>query len=480
MLGSIRKFSSTIYAKILLGIIIIPFVFWGMGSSIRGGNKNVVVVIDKEKYSIQEFSEYIKRTAIKKVEANDIQDFLSSFIGEKLIEKEIEQYGIKLSDSSLKQLVKHQKNFKRDGKFSRTEYEKFLIQNNITAANFESILTNQEKKKQVLDFIGGGVVPPKFLVNISYDNINQKRIIEYLNLNDAFKNKLRFSENQIKDHFEKNKSQYNEIYKSIKFMEINPKKIIDTDEYTDLFFKKIDEIDDLIIRGESFDHIIEKFNLEKPQLLTIDESRKNSDAQSIKNISENLIKTIFEITEMEPIVLIEDINKYFIVELIKSEETEKNIKDTFTKNDVISDLSRKTKRKLTIEIIDRINKNNFTKLDFDNLSKNEEVVIQKTNLKNRNDDSVLKKEIVNQIYLHPEKNLIVVNEIDFSENYLIYISKVENVFIDEKPNEYEKYLTLTKNKIARDLYNTYDAYLSKSYEIEINYQAVDTVKNYFN
>ena len=463
-----------------MGIIIIPFVFWGMGSSIRGGNKNVVVVIDKEKYSIQEFSEYIKRTAIKKVEPNDIQDFLSSFIGEKLIEKEIEQYGIKLSDSSLKQLVKHQKNFKRDGKFSRTEYEKFLIQNNITAANFESILTNQEKKKQVLDFIGGGVVPPKFLVNISYDNINQKRIIEYLNLNDAFKNKLRFSENQIKDHFEKNKSQYNEIYKSIKFMEINPKKIIDTDEYTDLFFKKIDEIDHLIIRGESFDHIIEKFNLEKPQLLTIDESRKNNDAQSIQNISENLIKTIFEITEMEPIVLIEDINKYFIVELIKSEETEKNIKDTFTKNDVISDLSRKTKRKLTIEIIDRINKNNFTKLDFDNLSKNEEVVIQKTNLKNRNDDSVLKKEIVNQIYLHPEKNIIVVNEIDFSENYLIYISKVENVFIDEKPNEYEKYLTLTKNKIARDLYNTYDAYLGKNYEIEINYQAVDTVKNYFN
>ena len=53
MLGSFRKFSGSIYAKILLGIIIIPFVFWGMGSSITGGRKNVVVVIDKEKYSIQ-------------------------------------------------------------------------------------------------------------------------------------------------------------------------------------------------------------------------------------------------------------------------------------------------------------------------------------------------------------------------------------------------------------------------------------------
>ena len=480
MLGSIRKFSSTIYAKILLGIIIIPFVFWGMGSSIRGGNKNIVVVIDDEKYSIQEFSEYIKRTAVKKVEASDINDFLSSFIGEKLIDKEIEEYGIKLSDSSLKKLVKHQKKFKRDGEFSRTEYEKFLIQNNITAANFEAILSNQEKKKQVLDLVGGGVVPPKFLVNISYDNINQKRIIEYLNLNNVFKEKLKFSENQIKAHFEKNKSQYNEIYKSIKLLELNPKKIIDSDEYTDLFFKKIDEIDDLIIRGESFDYIVEKFNLEKPKLFTIDESRENNDAQFIKNISENLIESIFEMTEMEPIVLIEDFNKYFVVELIKSEKTEKNIEDTFTKNNVILDLSRETKRKLTSEIIAKINNNKFTKLDFDNLSKSENVVIQKANLENRNDDSVLKKNIVEKIYLYPEKNIIIVNEIDFSDNYLIYISKIENAFIDDKSKEYEKYFTLTKNKIASDLYNTYDAYLSNNYEIEINYQAVDTVKNYFN
>ena len=51
MLASIRKFSTSIYAKILLGIVVIPFVFWGMGSSFGGGNKNIVVVIEKEKYS---------------------------------------------------------------------------------------------------------------------------------------------------------------------------------------------------------------------------------------------------------------------------------------------------------------------------------------------------------------------------------------------------------------------------------------------
>jgi len=44
MLGAFRKFSGSIYAKILMGIIIIPFVFWGMGSNFVGGSKNVIVV----------------------------------------------------------------------------------------------------------------------------------------------------------------------------------------------------------------------------------------------------------------------------------------------------------------------------------------------------------------------------------------------------------------------------------------------------
>ena len=43
MLAPLRKFSQSIYAKILLGIIVIPFVFWGMGSTLTGGNKNIIV-----------------------------------------------------------------------------------------------------------------------------------------------------------------------------------------------------------------------------------------------------------------------------------------------------------------------------------------------------------------------------------------------------------------------------------------------------
>ena len=480
MLGSFRKFSGSIYAKILLGIIIIPFIFWGMGSSITGGSKNVVVVIDKEKYSIQHFSNFIKKTALKKVEANDVEGFLFAFISEKLIEKEIEHFGIKLSDNSLSKLIRHQEQFKRENKFSRTEYEKFLIKNNVTAINFESILSKEEKKKQLLDFIGGGASPSKFLVNISYDKINQKRVIELINLNDVFKIQLNFSEDQIKTYFENNKNKYNKIYKSVKLLELSPKKLVDNNEFNDLFFKKIDEIDDLIFGGEKLNYIIQKFNLEKPNSFTINELGKDINSKMNKKITKDLIEKIFNIKEIEPTVLIEDKNKYFIVELVKTESIQKGIGDDFIKKEILLDLGKKTKRRLITEIIDKINKNNFNKYDFDKLSKDKNVNIKKISLNNQNDDKILKKEIVNQIYTFPEKKVIIVNDMGLSENFLIYIDKIKNVTIDENSEEYQKYFNLSKNQIVSELYNTYENYIQKKYKIDINYQALDAIKNSYN
>ena len=480
MLGSFRKFSGSIYAKILLGIIIVPFVFWGMGSTITGGSKNVVVVIDKEKYSIQHFSNFIKKTALKKVEANDVEGFLFAFISEKLIEKEIEHFGIKLSDNSLTRLIKNQEHFKRENKFSRTEYEKFLIKNNVTAINFESILSKEEKKKQLLDFIGGGVSPSKFLVNISYDKINQKRAIELISLDEVFEKQLNFSDDQVKMYFENNKDKYTKVYKSVKLLELSPKKLVDNNELNDLFFKKIDEIDDLIFGGEKLNYIIQKFNLEKPNSLTIDELGKDINSKMNKKITKDLIVKIFNIEEIEPTILIEDKDKYFIVELVKTESIQKDYRDDLIKKEILLDLGKKTKRKLISEIIDKINKNNFNKYDFDKLSKNENVNIKKISLNNLNDDKILKKEIVKQIYTFPEKKVIIVNDIGLSENFLIYIDKIKNVTIDENSEEYQAYFNLSKNQIVSELYNTYENYIQKKYKIDINYQALDAIKNSYN
>ena len=482
MLSSIRKFSTSIYAKILMGIIVIPFVFWGMGNTFTSGSKNIVVIIDKEKFSTQDFTNYIQKFIPndQKISNNQIEELLSVFIGEKLIEKEIEDFGIKLSDKSLSKLIKHQEGFKRENIFSRTEYEKFLLKNNITAASFENNLKNREKKKQLLDLIGGGVLPSKFLIDASFNKINQKRNVQLINLNNVFKKKLNFSETQIKDYYQKNKNNFKEIYKSVKIFELSPKKLTGNNEYSNLYFEKIDEIDDFIIHGENLDNIAERYNLENINTYTFNKSGKDINSKKIDYFSEDLIKNIFTLTDAEATALIEAENTYFIIEVLKTESVEKKLDNINLKNSILFNLEKDTKRKLVTEIISEINKKGFNKSDFDKLSKNSESPIQKIRLKSQNDNKILTKELVEQIYNFPEKQLVVIHDIDFKKNFLIYIEKIENITIGKKSDEFQEYLNQSRIKVTSRLFNTYDEHIKNNYKIEINYKTLNTIKNYFN
>ena len=479
MLGPIRKFSESWYAKILLGIIVIPFVFWGMGGVFTGGNKNVVVVIDKEKYSTQEFSNFVSSKQIddKKIDSRDIDGLLSSFIGNKLIEKEYDNFGVKLSDNSLSKLIKIQKEFKRENEFSRTEYEKFLILNNLNAVSFESNLANQEKKRQLLNFIGGGIIPSKFIVNDIYNKINQKRKIEIINLNDVFIKEIAFPEDEIKSYYENNKEKYKEIYKSFKVLEIKPKELIGTDGFNDIFFKKLDAIHDSIIQGRKLDPILNEYNLGKANTFKINKFGQDTNYKTFKDLPKDLIKNVFLISDEEPTAFIEIGDKFFIIEIFKTENIQKNLANENVNKDIKKKLEILKKRKLISGIISKINQNNFKKFDFDNLSKKKNVAIQKISLENLNDNQILKEQVVNQVYAFGEKKIIVANDIGLNEIFLIYIDKITSVSIDENSDEYEKYFKLSKISMTNGLFNTYDSYIKKKYEIEINYKALKTVKN---
>ena len=128
MLGAIRKFSSSIYAKIFLFIVAIPFVFWGMGPLFSGGNLNTIVKIGNEKISTQEFINFLQyrapNSSDEALDSNLVEKLLSNFIGEKLIAQEIKDFDIKLSKKSLGKTIKNQEVFIKQNKFSRTEYER--------------------------------------------------------------------------------------------------------------------------------------------------------------------------------------------------------------------------------------------------------------------------------------------------------------------------------------------------------------------
>ena len=479
MLGTIRKFSSSIYAKIFLFIVAIPFVFWGMGPLFTGGNLNTIVQIDKKKFATKEFANFINNntSSNKVLDKSEVENLLSKFIGEKIIILESENLNIKISDEALSKLIKNEDIFKKENKFSRTEYEKFLIKNSINAVSLEANIVKQEKKNQLMDFIGGGVVPSKFLINLTYDKINQERDIQIINLNDTFSKKLSFTQNQIQSYYDKNKESYQVIFKTVKFINLNPNTLVNNNEFNDLFFERIDEIDDLIVEGNNLDFILNKLNLTAPSLATVKKSDMDHDKEKVNGLPTNLIKNVFNISESEPTILIEKNGKFYAIELINTEKIQKKINDDTVKKEILSSLQKQEKRKLTSEIIGKINNNNFNKIDFDNFSKDENASIQKIKLQKINDNKILKQNLVSQIYKYPENKVIIAADIGLAESFLVYIDKVKNVKITQNLDDYEKYFTLSKVQMTSGLYNTYDIYLKNKYKININYKALDSVIN---
>ena len=65
MINKFRAFSKTKLAAVFIAIIIVPFVFWGMGSAFRGGNTNNIVKINNKTVSTEDFIDHINQLGIK-------------------------------------------------------------------------------------------------------------------------------------------------------------------------------------------------------------------------------------------------------------------------------------------------------------------------------------------------------------------------------------------------------------------------------
>ena len=64
--------------------------------------------------------------------------------------------------------------FDEEEKFSRVKYEKFLIENNMTAPMFEKQFKSNELQRELFKYINGGIKSPFFLANKTFLEENKK------------------------------------------------------------------------------------------------------------------------------------------------------------------------------------------------------------------------------------------------------------------------------------------------------------------
>ena len=471
MLGSFRNFAKSKFAGIFVFLMIIPFVFWGMGSIFSSGNTNNLAKINNTNISTQEFIDFVNESKIpqqtirENIDNNIIEELLSTLISTTLISLEINDLNIIISENTLLNKIKNNKNFfDENNKFQRIKYEKFLLENNQSAASFEKRLKERELQKNLFDYIGAGTIAPEFLVKKLYIEENSKLDLEFINLKKFYKNKEDISDKELIDFVEKNKDKLKVEYIDFKYAILNPKNLIGTDEFNQSFFDKIDEIEIDISNEINFETIVSKLDI-KPVSLT---------NFKISSTSNDIEKKIFELRNNK-FDIFENENDYILYKIYKNEERKPNLDDLQTKDEVLEFVYQKNKFDYNAKLIEKIQANKFNDKDFVKLGQNN---IENITLNSIRDNKKFDINAIKLMYSLPVGSFTLIN--DEKENiYLAKIKNFKNEKIDRNNENFEDYINKESTNNKNSILKSYDLLLNQKYDVVLNQKTIDRVKNFF-
>ena len=366
MINPFKNFSKKkIGGLLLIFVIIIAFGFGGFGGGFSTGNQNNIAKINNTNISTQDFMDYLNESGLSQqvikenIDKNIIEELLSTLVSTTLLDLEIEELNLSITEDVLIKKIKNNKNFHdENGLFQRTLYEKFLLTNNSSAPMFEIRLKNNELQKQLFTYISGGTKTPEFLINKFYKENNKKLDIEYINLNIFYKKNEMFTDNDIKFFVEENAEKLKQDYIDFSYVEISPKKLLGVDEFNQAFFDKIDDIENQISKNIDFKIIVKNLDMSPTEV----NSYINLDN---KKIVENMIYN----SRNDKIEILENDGAYVLYNIDNSISKLPDLENPIFKEQITNLLFQKEKYEFNKNILEKINKKTFNQASFNELGK---------------------------------------------------------------------------------------------------------------
>ena len=469
---SIGKYinKNKIGAVILIIVIIIAFGFGGFGGGFLSNNQNNIAKINKTNITTKEFIDYLNQTGISQkaikdnLEDNIIEELLTGLVSTTLLELEIKDFNIYLSENSLSKKIRSNKNFKdEDNVFQRIKYEKFLLENNISAPAFEKRLKDRELQKKLFDFIGAGTATPEFLAKKLFEKENTKLEIEYFELDNFYKKKSEINNLEIEKFLSDNKEKIKIEYIDFDYAIVNPKNLIGIDEFDQNFFDKINQIEIDISNNLDLETILKDTDIKKIQ---VSDFRYTYDKNDIE-------KKIFEVRNNE-FDIIENGDDYILYKIIKSEERAPNLNDPVLKEEILGLIYEKNKYEYNKELIKKIDEKNFDNKNFVEMGDKN---IKKLLLNSIKDNKKFEIKGVELLYSLPINSFTLVND-DKSKIYLAKIKKRINQ-TDVTEMELKEYSINQNTNLKNSILKSYDLFLNDKYNVDINKIAINNVENYF-
>ena len=157
------------------------------------------------------------------------------------------------------------------------------------------------------------------------------------------------------------------------------------------------------------------------------------------------------------------------------EQKKPDLNDNQIKKEVMELISQKNKFDYNRGLLEKIQNKEFTEDDFLNLGKNK---IKSIKLNSIKDNNTFEINSVQMLYSLPTNSFTLIND----ENDNIYLAKIkdyDDMTKQMEQKDFEKFLSKENTKIRNDILKSYDLFLNKKYDVDINQTAINNVKNLF-
>lgn len=220
MLDQIRTHSASWGVKIAFGIIILVFVFWGVGSYNNSGPGAVATVngkpIQMRDFQREVTAEYERlRAMMPDVSQEDLKQLripeqvLGRLITRALVEQEAQRLGVTVTPREYAAYLRRQMGFQENGAFSQKKYEDFVASQGKNISDFETEFMREMllEKMQASIAAAASITPDEARKRVGFEM--ERRIMSYvLFATEDYSKGITISEEDISKYYDGNQAQF--------------------------------------------------------------------------------------------------------------------------------------------------------------------------------------------------------------------------------------------------------------------------------
>jgi peptidyl-prolyl cis-trans isomerase D len=200
MLEAIRKRAGSFVVKILFLVLVLSFVVWGVADVFRPGrdaewaakigDSEITTEAFRQEYRVA--LQRLGQALGKPMDAEQARalglpaSVLNRMVDGALYDKAADDLGLRVGDATVREAITTDSRFhNQQGSFDAEIFRETLRRNGLSEERYVELMRQELRRQQLLESLLGGVVPPRALVDSIERYQGERRVAEYVRVDDS-------------------------------------------------------------------------------------------------------------------------------------------------------------------------------------------------------------------------------------------------------------------------------------------------------